>query len=296
MRSAACATVVSGHYFSGKIFAEGAADIGVATGTDIELVVRTALAATGGMSAYVNNGDTVLIKPNLSFAAQPERAATTNPEVLQSVIKLCLEVGAKKVIIADHPIQNASIIGTQSQVAQVAKENKNTYLILPTSESLFEETPIPEGKEMKATKTAKILKEADVLINLPVAKHHSATFISMGIKGNLGLVWDRIAFHNSGDFNQSLADLATIIKPDLTIVDAIRALTTRGPQGPGKVAKLDTIVAGRDPVAVDAYAVELTPWSNRTAKGSNIKHLINASEMGLGKIDPSQLHIVKRTV
>ncbi|HUT62848.1 MAG TPA: DUF362 domain-containing protein [Anaerolineae bacterium] len=284
---------VCGPFFSGTVFAEKSADIGVAQGTDIESIVRAAVASVGGIGAYVKKGDRVIIKPNLSFASPPERGATTNPEVLNAVMKLCIDAGAQQVIVVDHPLQQASIIGTKSAVAQVVKNTQHAVLILATTENLYEETPIPQGKTMKSTQTVKILKEADVLINLPVAKNHSATFVSLGIKGNLGLVYDRTAFHNSSNFLQSLADLATIIKADLTIVDAVRALTTRGPQGPGTVVKLDTIVAGVDPVAVDAYATELTPWNNRAAKGSNIQYLKYAAEMGLGEIDPSKLTVVK---
>ena len=296
LKTGAAVYFVSGQYFSGNVYAENLADIGVAKGTEIESVVRAAVAAVGGMGAYIKKGDRVVVKPNLSFASPPKRAATTNPEVLKAVMKLCLEAGAKQVLVIDHPLQHASIVGTQSPVAQVVKDTRGALLILPTTENLYEETPIPEGKSMKSTKTTKILQEVDVLIALPVAKNHSATFVSLGIKGNLGLVYNRIAFHNSADFNQSLADLATIIKPDLTIIDAVRALTTRGPQGPGKVVKLDTIVAGRDPVAVDAYAVGLTPWNNRAAKGRNIQHIVYAAEMGLGEIDPSKLNIITKTL
>ena len=199
-------------------------------------------------------------------------------------------------IVVDHPLQDAAIIGDKAEVVSVVKQTKRAILVLPTTENLYKEKAIPKGKAMKSTKTASILDEVDVLINLPVAKSHSACVVSLGIKGNLGLVYDRIAYHNSSDFNQSLADLATIIKADLTIVDAVRALTTRGPQGPGKVAKLDTIVAGTDPVAVDAYAVTLTPWNNRQAKGRNIQHLIYSAEMGLGELDPTKLKIARKTV
>lgn len=296
LKTGAVVSFISGRYFTGHVFAEESADIGVAKGTDIESTVRAAVATVGGIGAYVKKGDSVAIKPNLSFASPPERATTTNPDVIKAVMKLCIEAGAKQVLVIDHPLQHASIIGTESEVAKAVKETKNAVLMLPSSENLYEETSIPKGKVMKSTKTAKILKEIDVLINLPVAKNHSACFVSLGIKGNLGLVWDREAYHNSADFLQSLADLSTIIKADLTIVDAIRALTTRGPQGPGKVVQLDTIVAGRDPVAVDAYAVELTPWNNRAAKGRNIQYLVYANEMGLGEIDPSKLNIVTKTL
>ena len=296
LKTGAAATMVSGPYFTGRVFAEGTADLGVAAGTDILSAVKAAVAAVGGMGAFVKKGNRVAIKPNLSFASPVERAATTNPEVVRAVMNLCLDAGARQVIVVDHPLQDAAIIGDKAQIATVVKETKNAMLVLPISENLYKETAIPKGKVMKSTKVTRIIEEVDVLINVPVAKSHSASFVSLGIKGNLGLVWDRIAYHNSADFNQSLADLATVIKADLTIVDAIRALTTRGPQGPGKVAELNTIVAGIDPVATDAYAVQLTPWNNREAKGRNIQHLLYASQMGLGEIDPSKLKVVKTTV
>ena len=289
---AGTATVVSGPFFTGRVFAEGDADIGVAVGTDIPSAVRSAVASVGGIGAFVKKGARVGIKPNLSFASPVKRAATTNPGTLKAVMDLCFEAGAKQVIVLDHPLQDAAIIGDKAEVAAVVKETDKAVFALPSTENLYKETAIPKGKEMKSTKVVRILDEIDVLINLPVAKSHSACFISLGIKGNLGLVWDRMAYHNSGDFDQSLADLATIIQADLTIIDAVRALTTRGPQGPGRVAELNTIVAGRDPVAVDSYAVTLTPWNNRKAVGRNIKHLVYSSEMGLGELDPTKLNVV----
>lgn len=293
---AGTATVVSGPFFSGKVFSEGDADIGVAVGADIPSAVRSAVASVGGMGAFVKNGARVGIKPNMSFASPSKRAVTTNPETLKAVMDLCLEAGAKQVIVFDHPLQDAAIIGDKAEIAAVVKETKKAMFFLPSTENLYKETAIPEGKEMKSTKVVRILDEIDVLINLPIAKSHSACFVSFGIKGNLGLVWDRMAYHNSSNFDQSIADLATIIQADLTIIDAVRALTTRGPQGPGKVTQLNTIVAGRDPVAVDSYAVTLTPWNNRKALGRNIKYLVYSSEMGLGELDPTKLKVVKKTV
>ena len=295
LKSSALVSVVSGPFFTGKVFAEGTADIASITGSDIESRVRAAVAAVGGMESYVKKGDQVALKPNLSFASPVKRATTTNPEVLRAVIKLCLEAGAKGVAVLDHPLQDASVIGSKAEVAQMVKETKGASIFLPTTESLYREIQIPEAKEMKSTKIAKILDKMDVLINVPIAKNHSLTAVSLGIKGNLGLVWDRIAYHNSSDFNQTLADLATILKPDLVIVDATRALATRGPQGPGKVLNLNTIIAGRDPVAVDSYTVELT-WSKWNLTGKNVEHLVKSAEMGLGEIDTSKLNILKKTI
>lgn len=296
LKTGAVATFVSGPFFTGFVYAEGNADLAEIKGENIEAVVRAAVAAVGGIGSFVKKGNQVIVKPNLSFASNPERAATTNPAVLQAVIKLCLEAGAKNVLVVDHPLQDAEIIGTRADVAQMVKQTKNALLILPTTENLYAETPIPQGKEMKSTKMAKILKEAEVLINLPVAKSHGATGVSLGLKGNMGLNWDRKWMHEASDLNQTIADLATIVKPSLTIVDAIRALTTRGPQGPGKVANLNTILAGRDPVAVDAYAVALTPWYNQKLTAKNVAHIVKSAEMGVGQIDTSKLNVVQKTV
>ena len=295
IKSSAVISVVSGQYFTGKVFAEGTADIASITGTDIKSNVRAAVGAVGGMEAFVKKGDNVAVKPNLSFASPVSRAATTNPEVLRAVINLCLEAGANRVSVLDHPLQDATIIGTKAEVAQMVNEMKNASIFLPSTENLYRERQIPDGKEMKSTKVMRILDEMDVLINVPIVKNHSATAVSLGIKGNLGLVWDRIAYHNSADFNQSLADLATILRADLTIVDAIRALATRGPQGPGKVLKLDTIIAGRDPVAVDSYTVAFT-WSQWNLTGKNVEHIVKANAMGLGEIDPSRLNVLQKTL
>jgi uncharacterized protein (DUF362 family) len=287
---------VSGPFFSGTVYSQGKADLAAMKGNDVEAVVRAAIAAIGGIESFVKKGNTVIIKPNLSFASEPERAATTNPEVLRAVMKLCLEAGAQRVLVVDHPLQQAEIIGSNSAVAAAVKEMKNATLLLPTTEALYGDTPIPKGKVMKTTKMARILKEAEVLINLPVAKSHSATGVSLGIKGNLGLNWDRKWMHNSSDFNQTIADLATIVRPNLTIVDAIRALTTRGPQGPGKVANLNTVVASADPVAADAYAVGLTPWYGKALTWKNVAHLVMAAEMGLGEGDTSKLNVIAKTI
>lgn len=295
LKKSAVVSVISGTYYTGEVFAQQSADIAAFTGSDIESNVRAAVGAIGGIEAFVKKGDNVAIKPNLSFASPVERAATTNPEVIRAVIKLCQEAGAKRIIVVDHPLQDAAIIGTKAEVAKMVKEISGASIFLPSTENLYKETQIPNGKEMKSTKTVKLLDEMDVLINIPVTKNHSATAVSLSIKGNLGLVWDRIAYHNSGDFNQSLADLATILKADLTIIDAVRALATRGPQGPGKVLKLDTIIAGRDPVAVDSYTVSMT-WSQWNLTGANVEHLVKSSAMGLGEIDPSKLNITKKTL
>ncbi|MFC1512212.1 DUF362 domain-containing protein [Candidatus Latescibacterota bacterium] len=295
LSSGAVAVCMSGSYWTGRVCAQDSADIGVMTGTDIEATVRAAVASVGGIEKFVQRGDNVAIKPNLSFASPIERAVTTNPAVVVSVIKLCQEAGAGRIMVLDHPLQDAAVIGTNSELAGMVRDMKGVSFFLPSTENLYREIPIPQGKVMKSTQTMTILDDMDVLINVPIAKNHSATAVSLGIKGNLGLVWDRVAYHNSSDFNQSLADLATILKADLTIVDAVRALLTRGPQGPGRVQEFNTIIAGTDPVAVDSYAVSFV-WKQWDLTGRNVEHLVKSEVLGLGSIDTTTLNVVTETL
>jgi uncharacterized protein (DUF362 family) len=138
--------------------------------------------------------------------------------------------------------------------------------------------------------------DSPVLISLPQAKSHSTTGISMGIKGLMGLIWDRWSFHSRYNINLALADLATVIRPQLTILDATRALVTGGPGGPGEVSKPNLVIAGIDPVAVDAYGVTVAPWYGQQFKGRQVEHLLTAHQRGLGKIDLDQMRIAKATV
>jgi uncharacterized protein (DUF362 family) len=138
--------------------------------------------------------------------------------------------------------------------------------------------------------------DSPVLINIPVAKSHSATGVSMGIKGLMGLIWDREIFHSQVNMNQALADLATVIKPQLTILDATRALTSGGPGGPGEVSRPNLIIAGIDPVAVDSYGVSVVPWYGQAFKGRQVEHLLIAYQRGLGKIDIEQSKVFKEKV
>ena len=110
---------------------------------------------------------------------------------------------------------------------------------------------MPRGKALKKVKLMKDVLESDVFINIPTAKSHAATGVSLGMKGLMGVIWDRKYFH-SQDIHQAIADLSSVVKVDLTLLDASRALSTGGPAGPGRIVTPQTIVAGIDPVAVDA--------------------------------------------
>ena len=168
---------------------------------------------------------------------------------------------------------------------------EKTHLFAINSRSFFKEIPLPQGKELKKTEVARDILEADVFINLPSAKSHSQAGVSLGLKNLMGLIWDRNFLHSYIDLNQAIADLASFIRPNLTVLDASKALLTAGPGGPGRVEVLNTIVAGVDPVAVDSYAVRLARWYGQSFRGSDVKHIMAAYNLGLGEIEPERLQI-----
>jgi len=267
-------------------------DLAVVSG-DPAAATRKAVEALGGMSRFVQKGQRVVLKPNMSFASGPDRASNTHPSVVYTVAQMCLEAGAEQVMIVDNPLQSAELCLRRAGVADACKGLKNTYVQMFTDRKFYREIKIPQGKVLDRVEVIKEVLDSQVLICLPQAKSHSNTGISMGIKGLMGLIWNRWSFHSRYNINQALADLATVLRPKLTILDATRALTTGGPGGPGEVVKPNLVIAGADPVAVDSFGVGVAPWYGQQFKGRQVEHVLAASQRGLGKIDVDALKILK---
>jgi uncharacterized protein (DUF362 family) len=270
-------------------------DLAVISG-DPGAATQKALEALGGISRFVKKGQRVVLKPNMSFTRTPEFGATTHPQVVVTVAQACMEAGAQQVLVLDHTLHRAELCLERTGIREACKDIPGVHVLALQERKFFREIKIPQGKVLERVEVMKEVLDSPVLINIPVAKSHSATGVSMGIKGLMGLIWDREIFHSQVDMNQALADLATVIKPQLTILDATRALTSGGPGGPGEVKKPNLIIAGIDPVAVDSYGVSVVPWYGRTFKGRQVEHLQLAHQRGLGKIDVEQSKVFKEKV
>lgn len=270
-------------------------DLAVISGDPVA-ATKKALEALGGISRFVKKGERVILKPNMSFTRTPEFGATTHPQVVATVAQACMEAGAQQVLVLDHTLHRAELCLERTGIREACKDIPGVHVLALQERKFFREIKIPQGKVLDRVEVMKEVLDSPVLINIPVAKSHSATGVSMGIKGLMGLIWDREIFHSQVDMNQALADLATIIKPQLTILDATRALTSGGPGGPGEVKKPNLIIAGIDPVAVDSYGVSVVPWYGQTFKGRQVEHLQLAHQRGLGKIDIEQSKVFKEKV
>jgi uncharacterized protein (DUF362 family) len=295
LKVAAAGTVLT---FAGKpLFTEAKEEIDLAViSGEPASATRKALEALGGISRFVKKGQRVVLKPNMSFSRTPEFATTTHPPVVVTVAQACIEAGAQQVLVLDHTLHRAELCLERAGIREACKNIPGVHVLALQERKFFREIKIPQGKVLERVEVMKEVLDNSVLINLPVAKSHSATGVSMGIKGLMGLIWDREIFHSQVNINQALADLATVIKPQLTILDATRALTSGGPGGPGEVKKLNLVVAGIDPVAVDSYGVSLVPWYGQNFKGRQVEHLLMAHQRGLGKIDIDPLNVFKEKV
>ncbi len=268
-------------------------DLAIITNSDIAAGVRAAIDAVGGIRRFVSPGSIVFLKPNMSFANPPEWGSTTHPEVIRTVALACLDAGAKRVVAADYPMSRATQCFERSGMTALAAGFRELGFVELKEETQFDTVALPEGQEVHELKIAKIARKADVFINLPALKAHSATSVSFGLKNLMGLFWDRSRFHRDFDLHNAIVDLAGVLHPHLTLLTGPMALVTNGPMGPGRVEPLNTFIAGVNPVAVDAAGCGVATWNNRATSPESVQHLARAAERGLGPIDLSTLSIFR---
>jgi len=256
--------------------------VGRTDGYQVKDLVRKTFDAAGGIGRFVPKASVVAVKPNLSWARAPQFAATTHPEVLRAVVELCQEAGAKQVRIIDHTIHDARQCFALSGAGMVAKET-GADLVFPRS-TLMREMKIG-GSRLDAWAVFTPVLEADVLINLPIAKHHSLSTLTLGMKNWIGAVGgNRWALHQ--DIHQTIVDLAQFFKPTVTLVDAVRIMTANGPSGgsTADVVAKNTLILSNDPVAADAAGALLFG-----RKPEEIGFIRLAQKQGLGTYDTAKI-------
>jgi len=260
-------------------------DLAVARQGEPEQMVRAAVDSLGGMGRFVKPGDVVVVKPNIcSSYYSYEYAATTNPWVVGAVVKMALESGAKKVKVMDFPFAGPEkayrTSGIQSEVQRAGGKME------VMSHIKFIETAIPDGKDMKSARIYDDVLRADVMINVPIAKHHELARLTLAMKNLMGVIYDRPYMH--ANLGQRLADLSTRVRSNLVIVDAVRMLMAHGPTGGNlaDVKKADTIIASQDIVAADSYAATLFGIQPET-----LGYIKKGVQMGLGVKNLNKLNI-----
>jgi uncharacterized protein (DUF362 family) len=259
--------------------------LSVVQGGEPRALVQKSLENLGGMRRFVGHQDVVVVKPNIAWDRTPEQAANTNPEVVAEVVRQCWQAGAKRVIVTDVSCNEARRCFQRSGI-QAAAKAEGAEVILPDPE-LFREVDLG-GVALKSWPVFIPFLEADKIINLPIAKHHGLTGCTLGMKNWYGILGgQRNRLHQQ--IHQSLADLAAFMLPTVTLMDCYRILLRNGPTGGNleDVATKKTMVAGTDPVALDAYVAKAF-WDLDAA---HLPYLQMAASRGLGVVDFEKLGV-----
>ena len=255
--------------------------------TAVKEMVRRAMNALGGMDKLVSKGNRVIIKPNIAWNQKPEFAANTNPFVVAALVELCREAGASRVKVMDHTCSaNPEPSYENSGIATTARQAGAEVSYI--DKSRFRDFTIADGKVLKSWPFYEEMvyaNEVDVLINVPIAKQHGTSRLSMGLKNVFGMIGgDRGSLHT--DIHPKIADLNKFVKIDLTVLDAFRILKNHGPTG-GRLDDVDNsverarrIIVSTDPVAVDAYGAILFGM-----QPADVGYIRESHEQGLGEID-----------
>ena len=270
-----------------------APDVVRCVGADYPLLVRETIRLLGTMERFLKPGQKVVVKPNIGWDRRPEQAANTHPEVVRALVELALEAGAAEVTVFDYTCNEKRRCYNNSGMTEAIDSiGSRKAKLVHIDERKFVPVKIAKGRSLKEWSIYEDALSADCYINVPVAKHHGLSRLTLGLKNSMGAIGGRRgSLHH--DLGQNLADLATVLRPTLTVIDATRILLDNGPQGGSldDVRQLDTLIGSTDPVAADALATTLFGLQPEA-----IASTVAAYEMGLGQMDPDRMNIIEAAV
>lgn len=263
--------------------------VAVAEGADWAGLPGRAVQALGGMGAFVKKGQTVVVKPNIGWDRNPEQGANTHPLIVTAVVKLCLDAGAATVKVFDRTCNNRERCYANSGIqAAIEGLGDKRVQLLHVDDRKMVPVQIARGKAVTQWDFFRDALECDAYINVPVAKHHGLSKLTLGFKNIMGVIGGKRGDLHK-DIGQKLADLYHARPSTLTIIDATRILLRHGPQGGdlADVAVRNLVIASADPVAADARAAALFDM-----KPTDIGYIAAAAAAGLGEADLAKVRLV----
>jgi uncharacterized protein (DUF362 family) len=266
-------------------------------GSGPDELFREGISHLGGMKNFVKKGQKVLVKPNIGWDRSPEYGANTSPELVGAIVKECLNAGASEVFVFDHTCDSWKNCYKNSKIEEFAKNN-GAKVVAANSKDYYVKTKIPRGKVLKEAHVHKLFLECDVVINVPILKHHSSATITATLKNLMGVIWDRREWHWK-DLHQCIADFATLRKPDLSILDGWRVMVKNGPRGynVSDAILYKYLFISTDPVAVDSAGVSVLSRENSSiGNAESIRHIRLSRELGLGRTDLDKMNIKRITI
>jgi uncharacterized protein (DUF362 family) len=266
-------------------------DIAVVEGLDSFAATLKAVKKIGGMKRFVKKNSKVVLLAN---AQRNNPGAYTHPEIVRAVIRMCREAGAAKIhFLSSLPEANWESTGLK----KIITEEQAELIVLGKEENLYRPVAVEKGVALKEAHIMEIFYDYDVFINMPITKDHAGNKFTGTLKNLMGLNWqtNNRTFHKPNwatdpdaiqYLDQCIADLNTVIRPNLCIVDATEIIITNGPFGPGEILAPHKVIAGTDRVAIDAYCCTLWGLDPR-----QIQTIVLAQKHGIGEINPKKVKI-----
>jgi len=256
----------------------------IVRGADRKQTVQRALKAIGGLEQFVKPGDRVMLKVNAAFASPPLLGATTHPDLVEEVVRLCYRAGAARVMVTDNPINDPVSCFQLTGIERAARLG-GADVILP-KEQYFAPVTVAEGRLIRAWPVLyEPLTQIDRLIGMAPVKDHHRSGASMTLKNWYGLLGGRRnIFHQ--DIHTIVTELAMMVRPTLVILDGTVSMMTNGPTG-GSLSDLKpthTMIVSTDGVAADAFGATLLEKDSQS-----LPYIAKAAEAGLGTADYRQL-------
>ncbi len=266
-------------------------DLVEVSGSEPAVMLLAGLTEFGAGKPLVRRGDRVVLTPNFALARPVHTGVSSDSELVKTMIQYCFKAGAREVTCLDH---SYSAVPRAFRVngAYEAVRDTGARLISPWSPDQYVViNDFSAGKlhrtELKWQAVPEVLLRADVLINMPIFKHHRDAMMSGAVKKLMGLIWRRAVYHET-DLHGCIGELASIIRPTVTVMEAQNILSTNGPDGPGKMKAVNRLLVSTDMVLADSYAcrwLDLDP--------DKVGYLTRAAQLKAGSMDADKASVVR---
>jgi uncharacterized protein (DUF362 family) len=263
--------------------------VSIAKGEDVERMVHDVLAPLGGVDALIKPKSTVVLKPNAGHAAPAETSVNTNPDLIAALIREIRKASPKEIIVAE-----AAAVGCDtmeclevSGILKAAEDAGVDRVIDIKSDKDLINIPIRDAiSDLKKVRLPRFLLEAEHIVNVPIFKSHCSMVFTCALKNMKGVVQDKVHYQmHQTDLAAAMMDLWSVIKADLIVADLIRPAEGFGPHSTIP-AKFDCLIAGRDPVAVDATACRMVGLDV-----DNVAYFKPARERGIGVYEEDLIEV-----
>jgi uncharacterized protein (DUF362 family) len=268
--------------------------VSIAKGDDPEKLVREVLAPFGGVKTLIQPKSTVVLKPNAGHPAPAETSVNTNPEVVAAVIREVRKANPKEIILAEAAAMGCDTMKSLevSGILKAAEDAGVDKVIDIKKDKDLLNIPIRDARsDIRKMLLPRFLLEAEHIINLPIFKTHCSMVFTCALKNMKGVVQDKVHFQmHQTNLAEAMMDLWSIIKADLNIADMIRPAEGFGPHTTIPM-DMGCLVAGKDPVAVDATACRMVGLDINL-----VEYFIPARERGLGNFEEALIDVQGKTI